>query len=163
MAHGDIPRPDTAVLRTLFKSRVEGILAGEITPIDLSLLENSHFIDRLQEAAIAAAAEKMKLIDQLSGAPLTRKNIASWLEIIEGLEPGPYSEYVLRNIGDAATTEGPVRNELLSIQESWQTKCGDKQFYEADLTRLANALQPRNSNSLIKSVLNFLQLHNPFR
>ena len=105
----------------------------------------------------------MKLIDQLSGAPLPRENIASWLEIIEGLEPGPYSEYVLRNIGDAATTEGRVRNELLSIQAGWQTKYGGKLPYKADLKLLAETLQPRNSNSFIKSVLNFLQRYNRFR
>jgi hypothetical protein len=126
-------------------------------------LEDPHVLQELENAAVAAADAKMNLIDQLSGAPLTPENIASWLKVIEGLEPGTYSQYLLSKIGDAATTEGPVRNELLSIQESWQTKCGDKQFYEADLTRLANALQPRNSNSFIKSVLNFLQRHNPFR
>ena len=73
--------------------------------------------------------------------------------ILEDLSPGPYSDYILGNIGPHSRT-GPIREELVQIQERWQESFGDNPLYAKNLQQLNECL---NSESKKVGLLDTLK------
>jgi hypothetical protein len=113
---------------------------GELT--DASLFDPEKLQEMQREAEVQAEAT-LNLVDQLAKSDLNADTEKLWLKVLDGLEPGPFSEYVINHLGKASVVEGPVRDKLIAIHATWEAKHGDKIFYTRDIARLEGALEGR--------------------
>ena len=130
---------------------------------ELPDLNDPETIRGMEQEAVQQAEALLALVDQLSGAPLTPENQKAWLRVLEDLTPGPFAQYVVEKMGNAATAPGPVRDQLLEIQTTWHSKYDGKVFYEADLEGLSNVLRPEDKGQQFTTrALEFLRSWYPF-
>jgi len=92
----------------------------------------------------AESEASLNLADTLSGKPNTPEIQAHWLSLMQNLEPGAYTDYILQRVGDLAAQEGPVRDHLLNTLQSWREEHGPKgMIYELKIQQLDRALHPQ--------------------
>lgn len=91
---------------------------------DAVIAEESKYV--AAEVAIVQAESEatLRLADTLSGKPNTPDIQAHWLSLMQNLEPGPYTDYIIQKVGNLATQEGPVRDHLLNTLQLWRAEHG---------------------------------------
>lgn len=116
------------------------------TQQDAVMVEEPKYV--AAEAAIVRAEGEatLNLADALSGKPNTPDIQAHWLSLMQNLEPGAYTDYILQRVGDLAAQEGPVRDHLLTALQSWREAYGPKgMIYELKIAQLDRVLHPQPS------------------
>jgi hypothetical protein len=119
------------------------------------LSKDSSWVQEQQERALAAAEANLDLADSLSRKPNTQATQDAWLSLIDNLDPGPYSSYLVKKIGSLAKEAGPVRDQLLKIFTRWTEKYSDKIFYSNELGELRTALDA--PKSIISRLFDFFK------
>jgi hypothetical protein len=116
------------------------------TQQDAVMVEEPKYVAAEVNIVRAESEASLKLADTLSGKPNTPEIQAHWLSLMQNLEPGPYTDYMLQKVGDLAAQEGPVRDHLLTTLQSWREEYGPKgMIYELKIAQLDRVLHPQPS------------------
>jgi hypothetical protein len=129
-------------IKQLHDAWATAVEAGNTTPVDALNKRLGEFVERERAIIRAKVNAALDIADSLEGQPPSPERDAQWLGLLQGdIHPGPYARYLITKLGDAALTDGVIRDRLTEIQTAWREKHADEIFHSKDLAILDGALE----------------------